>query len=153
MKFSFASLALAASTILATPSVAKKPYCPSRPATRAQQRAIFNEMLDTMLVSGTMADAARRHYAEDYIQHDPNVLSGRDAIVEYLENQPPGFNSTPINYGLDGDYAYLLLSVKIPEQEEMAWTDIWRFDGTCVVEHWSVYMTKPSNAINPLPLL
>ncbi|KAM5347562.1 hypothetical protein ACJ41O_007386 [Fusarium nematophilum] len=130
-----------------------KSNCPPRPATRAQQKAIFEEAVQTIIVDGRFREGALRFYSEDYINHDPDVLSGRDNSIRFLESLPAGFNITVANKAIQDDYAYILQRVDLPGSPSLAWTDVWRLEGTCIMEHWSVYMSKPDGALNPLPLV
>jgi len=36
--------------------------------------------------------------------------------------------------------------------EPIALADIYRMDGTCIVEHWDVTQARPANATNPIAM-
>lgn len=124
-----------ASFVAAVAATKSKPNCPPRPATRAQQKAIFEEAVQTIIVNGSYREGALKFYSEDYINHDPGVLSGRQNSIDFLESLPDGFNLTVANKAIEGDFAYVLQKVDVPNGPSLAWTDVWRLEGTCIMEH------------------
>ncbi|KAH7129617.1 hypothetical protein B0J13DRAFT_627439 [Dactylonectria estremocensis] len=89
-----ASLASAAS--IGTKKL-KAPYCPLRPVSRHQQRLIFEEFLEKAYINYNANGAALDHFAEDYIQHSPSALSGRDEAIKALSVLSPEDVNTPSN--------------------------------------------------------
>lgn len=146
-------LLFAMTPLVAAIAANAEPNCPPRLATRAQQKAIFEEAVQTIIVDGKYREGANKFYSVDYINHDPDVLSGRDNSIRFLESLPEGVNITIANKAIEGNYAYVLQKVDLPGSPSLAWTDVWRLEGTCIMEHWSVYMSKPDDAANPLPLV
>ncbi|RSM15474.1 hypothetical protein CDV31_004910 [Fusarium ambrosium] len=147
------SIYVIASLVAAVVAADTKSNCPPRPATKAQQKVIFEQAVQSIIIDGNYREGANKFYSEDYINHDPNVLSGRENSISFLESLPANINITIANKAIQGDYAYILQKVDLPGSPSLAWTDIWRLEGTCIMEHWSVYMSKGEDAVNPLPLV
>ncbi|KAH6972415.1 integron gene cassette protein [Ilyonectria robusta] len=149
MKLVYAVAPLAAAVVAA----GTKANCPPRPATRAQQKAAFEQAVQIMVVNRDYRVGANKFYSEDYINHDPDVLSGRQNSIDFLESLPQGINITISSKAIEGGYAYVLQKIDMPGSPSLAWTDVWRFEGTCIMEHWSIHMPKPDGSLNPLPLV
>ncbi|KAF9871923.1 integron cassette protein [Colletotrichum karsti] len=156
MKFPQLSLgllaALTTSTAATEPPSAPQSYCPPRPATPAKQRAILEELTQTLLIEKNFGDGVPRFFAEDYIQHEPSALSGRGNALNALLSLPAAVKYVPVHKGVDNDHAWVFERMEVPGAETMAVAEFFRFNGTCIQEHWNVYMTKPPNSTNPLPL-
>ncbi|KAF6784288.1 integron gene cassette protein [Colletotrichum sojae] len=129
-------------------------YCPSRPATPEQQRAIFEKAVQTIIVEQRYEEGIMRHYDEGYIQHDPYVIPGRQNALDFLNTLDPDLvNFTIVNKGIDNQHAWIFQRVdQTGNPNPLGWVDLWRMEGTCMMEHWSIYMPKPADATNPLPL-
>ncbi|KAF4867882.1 hypothetical protein CGCSCA1_v012949 [Colletotrichum siamense] len=131
------------------------PYCPPRSATPEKQRAILNEFIQAFYKERNATKAMLGHVAEDYIQHNPDILSGRqnslDALSQFLS--PSNVNYTIINTGLDNNIAYIHYRMDVTgASEPSAVIDVFRFDGTCIMEHWDVAQQRPANATNPIAM-
>ena len=50
----------------------------------------------------------------------------------------------------DGDIG--MVHFKVLVQQPMVLADIFRLNGSCVVEHWDVNQALPANATNPIAL-
>ncbi|RSL40698.1 hypothetical protein CEP53_013214 [Fusarium sp. AF-6] len=130
------------------------PYCPPRPVTTAQKRAIFDEFVDKLYVERNGTRALLDHTPEDYIQHNPFVLSGRDNGIEGLSFvSPDTVNFTIARRGVDGTLAFIHTRLdRVNETQPTAAIDLFRFEGSCLVEHWDVLQEVPENAVNPLDM-
>ncbi|GME66204.1 hypothetical protein GTA08_BOTSDO11583 [Neofusicoccum parvum] len=130
------------------------PYCPPRAASTAEQRAIFGEFVQKFLVEKNATRALLDHAAEDYIQHNPFFLSGRQVAIDALSGFPSSaVNYTIINRGFDADRGwvhYRLDTAGAPEPSAVV--DIFRLEGTCIREHWDVIQQRPANATNPIAM-
>jgi predicted SnoaL-like aldol condensation-catalyzing enzyme len=96
-------------------------------------------------------DRAPQYLAEDYIQHNPNVATGRAAFVEFFGQSPPA----PIKETIDdlvhivaeGDLVVLAFRRELPDLARegqtytTTWFDMFRIAGGKIVEHWD-YGTK-----------
>ncbi|KAF9881424.1 integron cassette protein [Colletotrichum karsti] len=154
------SLGLLASATAAFPgstaaAINTASYCPPREASLEEQRAIFEQAVQTIIFDQKYTEGVPRHYDEGYIQHDPFLLSGRQNVLDYLADfDPESVKFTVINKGLDYNRAFIFQRVDFAQAgvEPLTWVDLWRFNGTCIMEHWGVNMPKPADAINPLPM-
>ncbi|KAH7124674.1 hypothetical protein EDB81DRAFT_664451 [Dactylonectria macrodidyma] len=134
---------------------ARVPNCPPRPATLSQQRAILGQFMQAFYVERNATKALLNHVSEDYIQHNPNALSGRQNTLEVLA---PVLGSGALNFTLlrqafDNNVAFIHYRMDLAAGgEPSAVVDVFRFDGTCIMEHWDVIQTRDPSSINPLAL-
>lgn len=102
------------------------------------------------------AEAANTYLAEDYIQHNPNVKSGRAGFVDFFSKmwkQPKPVEATlrnpPALVVAEGDLVTLVFKRQIPEptdttkRYEAFWFDVLRVKDGKLVEHWD-NATKPT---------
>ncbi len=102
------------------------------------------------------AQAANNYLAEDYIQHNPNVKSGRAAFVDFFSKmwkQPKPVEATlknpPALVVAEGDLVTLVWKRQLPEPSdttkryEAFWFDVMRVKDGKLVEHWD-NATKPT---------
>jgi predicted SnoaL-like aldol condensation-catalyzing enzyme len=95
------------------------------------------------------ADAAKNYLAEDYIQHNPLVKSGRSGFVEFFSKiwkQPKPVEATlrnpPDLVIAEGDLVTLVWKRRLPEPNdktktyEAFWFDVMRVKDGKLVEHW-----------------
>lgn len=86
--------------------------------------------------------------AEDYIQHNPNVATGRDAFVKFfgaIKKPKPIENkvtSPLINIVAEGDIVLLTFVREYKEPKDPSktytttWFDMFRIENGKVAEHW-----------------
>ncbi|GJC79844.1 snoaL-like polyketide cyclase family protein [Colletotrichum tofieldiae] len=99
--------------------------------------------------------ALLNHVAEDYIQHNPNALSGRQNSLSVLEPfiSPSTVNYTIMHTGFDNNVAYIHYRMDlVGGGQPFAVVDVFRFEGTCIMEHWDVAQQRPVNATNPIAM-
>ncbi|WYZ46168.1 hypothetical protein EsH8_IX_000393 [Colletotrichum jinshuiense] len=132
----------------------KAPYCPPKPVSREQQRLILEEFVHKTYIERNVTKGLLDHMAEDYIQHSPSVLSGRDEALQALSWITPGtVNFTVRHLSMDGDLAWVYSRIDVIGQTEpTAGVDILRFNGSCIQEHWDVQQTRPANRTNTLDM-
>jgi predicted SnoaL-like aldol condensation-catalyzing enzyme len=96
-------------------------------------------------------DRAPQYLAENYIQHNPNVPTGRAAFMEFFGSSPP----VPIKETIDdlvrivaeGDVVVLAFRRELPDLARegqtytTTWFDMFRIADGKIVEHWD-YGTK-----------
>ncbi|KAK7728112.1 hypothetical protein SLS57_002582 [Botryosphaeria dothidea] len=100
------------------------------------QRTIFSDFIHTWMVDKNCEGTWRRHVDRNYIQHNPWVLSGRDNVITALSAIVPFSNFTLLHSGFDDDkdwahYRWDAPNTTMPN----AVMDLFRFNGTCIVEH------------------
>jgi predicted SnoaL-like aldol condensation-catalyzing enzyme len=98
-------------------------------------------------------DFANSVVREDYIQHNPNLATGRQAFVDFFTTvfqQNPGLHSDIAHIGAEGDlvwvHAHQTTSPSVPGQEAI---DIYRIQDGKIAEHWDsveAVSTSPANS-------
>ena len=113
-----------------------------RAGTRVWAQAYANKDVDTMM----------SFVVDDYIQHNPNILSGRSVAQEYITKRlsdPTIINNVTL---VITQVNFVMLHVHRKQQgrPDKAMADIYRLDGTCIAEHWDVQQDFEENMPNPL---
>ena len=116
------------------------------PKLAANKKLVFD--MYRSIVNAGRTDLAGRFFTEGYIQHNPNVESGRDALVKYIGQTRPvrpipdtiGF--PVISIMAEGDMV-LVASVEYaddPEKPGSRYTtthfDLYRVENGLIAEHW-----------------
>jgi predicted SnoaL-like aldol condensation-catalyzing enzyme len=57
------------------------------PKLAANKRLVFD--MWRAIIQGAHTELAPKYFTKDYIQHNPNVATGRDAMVEYMKSTRP----------------------------------------------------------------
>lgn len=115
-----------------------------RDANRRNAMAFY----DLMFNQSRPAEAVALYVGDDYIQHNPDVASGKDAFIAYFKQMKadyPGKRVTFIRSIAEGDIVVLHCRQDLPEQGTWAGIDIFRFDSSGkIVEHWDVLQAVPT---------
>jgi len=134
-------------------STYKKPYCPPQPAPESIQREIFSAFIHTLYGEKNVTDAFENYVAVDLIEHDPFDSQGRAPNEAKLLAIVPFVPSKVLRSSFDNNIG--LAHVRIDsatEPEPIALADIYRMNGTCIVEHWDITQSRPANATNPIAM-
>jgi len=112
-------------------------HSPQERANLALVRAMFDEMLNPM-----DAGAVDRFIAPGYIQHNPNVETGRAPLKAFLDHikalNPQGVHDVKRMFA-DGDHVIVHYHVRRwPDDAGWAVIDIFRIEDGLVAEHWDV---------------
>jgi len=94
---------------------------------------------------------ATQYMAEEYIQHNPNVPTGRQSFIDYFgkfERQPvkPKIDNL-VSMVAEGDKVVLALKRELPDPKNpgetytTTWFDMFRIEDGKIIEHWD-YGTK-----------
>ncbi|KAJ5612666.1 hypothetical protein N7510_005860 [Penicillium lagena] len=129
----------------------KKPYCPGRPAGKKAQSQIFAKFIDILYGEKNVSKAFEGYVDLKIIEHDPDDPQDRAAIIERLNHIIPYANTTILFSSFGDDIGLVYLKVE-DNPEPLALADIYRMDGTCIVEHWDVQQSRPANTTNPLAM-
>jgi predicted SnoaL-like aldol condensation-catalyzing enzyme len=121
----------------------------TRPADRiADNRPHRNRalVLDAMtsLFQRHDASAVGRLYADDYIQHNPNIPQGRDALQGLVETLSPSVYYEPGLIIAEGDLVAIHGRIRGWADEPQIVVDIFRVEGGKLVEHWDVLQNEVS---------
>ena len=97
------------------------------------------------------ASAAVNYLEENYIQHNPNVPTGREAFINVFTKifqQNPGFSTQIKRIYTDGDYV-IVHSFSPSKDSSNAIVDIYRIDNNRkIAEHWDVIQPIPGKPAN-----
>jgi predicted SnoaL-like aldol condensation-catalyzing enzyme len=107
-----------------------------------QNKAVVLEFYDRFFNKGDV-NAADELVAEKYIQHNPNVPDGRDAIKPFVAQGP--FPADVKRIVAEGDL--VVAHVYYPLWNSAA-VDIFRLQDGMIVEHWDVVQKVPEQSAN-----
>lgn len=126
-------------------------YCPSSPASEDYQRYIFAGFVNTLYGQKNVTKAFNTYIDVNLIEHDPFDSQGRAANAAKLSAIIPYASFQVLRSNFDNNIGFI--HVKVNESPEpIALADIYRMDGTCIVEHWDVTQARPANATNPIAM-
>ncbi|KAI0199509.1 hypothetical protein F4808DRAFT_461829 [Astrocystis sublimbata] len=135
-------------TICTEPSL----YCPPRPATTDEQRVLMGKYIDAVVTRKDIKDGFCNHVTADppYIQHDPDIQPyGKEATMEFLLGIPAyaDMNLTVLRSGFDNGLGWAhIVGCEGPKPGDCVQAvDIYRFDGTCIMEHWAVIQREKTD--------
>ncbi|EHK45923.1 hypothetical protein TRIATDRAFT_19057, partial [Trichoderma atroviride IMI 206040] len=128
------------------------PFCPPRPATDSEQAMIWkifiHEFYDELQIKATYD----KFVASNLIQHNTNTPDGRDAAVSVIEGLLEGSQLDRVHTVVQDNFAFIHVKITPKTGPIGAFADLYRMEGTCIVEHWDVIQSLPPNATNPHPL-
>lgn len=84
------------------------------------------------------ASAVERLYVADYIQHNPNIPQGRDALRSIVETLPPSVHYEPGLMIAEGDLVAIHGRIRGWADAPQVVVDIFRIEGGKLAEHWDV---------------
>lgn len=127
----------------------------SDPKLAANKKLVYD--MYRAIVQGGRYEQAEKFFTKGYIQHNPNVASGRDALVTFIKNSRPQREIQPtmtfplISMIAEGDMV-MVATVTYeddPEKpgERYATThfDLYRVENGLIAEHWD-HVPKSSGA-------
>ena len=88
------------------------------------------------------ASAVERFYAHDYIQHNPNIPQGRDALRGIVETLSPSVHYEPGLIIAEGDLVAIHGRIRGWSEVPQVVVDIFRVEGGKLAEHWDVLQTE-----------
>lgn len=128
-----------------------KPNCPGRKADEKLQAQLFEQFSHTLYVERNISKAFETYVAFNIIEHDPYDTQNRRDIIARLSQIIPSAKLTILSSSFGNNMG--LIHLKVAEHPEpLALADIYRMDGTCIVEHWDVSQARPANATNPIAM-
>jgi len=125
----------------------------------AQEQANLKMVMDWWreVVFARHVDLAAKYMAEDYVQHDPNVPSGRAAFVEMFGKRPAqpipdALPHPPVKAFAKGDYVVLVWEHEDKDSADPSKTytfntfDVMRVQNGRIQEHWDSSLKNPPQA-------
>jgi len=125
----------------------------SDPKLAANKKLVFD--MYRAIVQGGHTEMAEKYFTPGYIQHNPNVASGRDELVKYIKKTRPVREMKPlldfpvISIMADGDM--VLIAVVSwdddPEKPGQRYAsthfDLYRVENGKIAEHWDHVPKSP----------
>ena len=116
------------------------------PKLAANKRIVYDFWREVF--EGRHMDLAEKYMAESYIQHYPNVPTGRAAFVEFfskLSGPKPieaQVKAPLVALVAEGDFVVLSFVRELPDPKDptkkytTTWFDMFRLEGGKIAEHW-----------------
>ncbi|CAD6588440.1 MAG: hypothetical protein ASARMPREDX12_003330 [Alectoria sarmentosa] len=127
-------------------------YCPGHAAPEYIQRQIFDGFINQLYVEKDVIGAFNKYIAFNLTEHDPFDAQGRIPNEEKLSHIIPFVPSIVLRHSFDNNIGFIHVRVNEAGEEPIALADIYRMEGTCLVEHWDVTQARPANATNPIAM-
>lgn len=149
-------LALGAATLPAAQAAEAKPA-----AAKAGHSAAANKALVLKAYQALFGDhdlgAVDRYWAKDYIQHNPYMADGTEAVKQFVEKigllKGPKFKVEFLRVAAEGDLVFVQTrQPKMGDNPEMVIVDIFRVANGKIAEHWDVMQPVPADAVNKRPM-
>jgi predicted SnoaL-like aldol condensation-catalyzing enzyme len=127
------------------------------PHLAANKKLVFD--MWRAIIQGAHTELAPKYFTKDYIQHNPNVATGRDAMVAYMKATRPVRPIEPkitfpvIAIMAEGDLVMLATVSRLPDpqapDQKYAGThfDMFRIENGKIAEHWDS-VAKDPNALH-----
>jgi predicted SnoaL-like aldol condensation-catalyzing enzyme len=145
--FAVVFLANVQAQVAVVPSADHDQMLASPDARLAANKRLVYDFWREVFEAGHM-ELAAKYMAEGYIQHNPNVATGRVAFVDFFsKNVTPGAIQPRVKAPLvailaDGDLVVLAFAREAPDPKDPAkkytttWFDMFRIEGGKIAEHW-----------------
>ncbi len=150
-------LMLAGGGALAAESI-NPPTTPQTAPMKAQEKKNLDMVLDwwRVVIQNRQLDQAPKYQATDYIQHNPNVPTGRDGFIAFFSKlpkpniaDPSKLMNEPVVKGAKGDFVWLIWETEQKDPRDPSKTyhsnsfDVLRIQNGKVQEHWDSAMKFP----------
>jgi len=138
------------------------------PAMNEQERRNLGFVLDWWreVIQGGHMELSSKYQADDYIQHNPNLPTGRAAFVSFFQNVigvkpanplPTTLAPAPVVTAAKGDFVFLVFEQESPDPRDASKTyhynsfEVLRLENGKVQEHWDSFKRMPAPAGAPKP--
>ncbi len=111
-----------------------------------RNKALVMEAM-TSLFQRHDASAVERLYARDYIQHNPDIPQGRDALQALVAELPDAVHYEPGLVIAEGDFVAIHGRIRGWADTPQVVIDLFRIEGGKLAEHWDVLQEEvPASA-------
>jgi predicted SnoaL-like aldol condensation-catalyzing enzyme len=126
----------------------------SDPKLAVNKRLVFDMYRE--IIQGGHTELATKYFSEGYIQHNPNIPSGRDALVKFMkESRPvkpvqPGITFPLISIVAEADFVVVatVSYAADPQDSSKKYAsthfDMYRIENGLIVEHWDNLPKNPA---------
>lgn len=103
----------------------------------------------SLLTDPATSEQARAYLTETYIQHNPNIASGADAIIAWTKTEEARHARESMRPApeppvmvAEGDKVVMMISRDLPDPRNPGqtyrsyWFDMWRVEDGKLAEHW-----------------
>lgn len=103
----------------------------------------------SLLTDPATSEQARAYLTETYIQHNPNIASGADAIIAWTKTEEARHARESMRPApeppvmvAEGDKVVMMISRDVPDPRDPGktyrsyWFDMWRVEDGKLAEHW-----------------
>jgi predicted SnoaL-like aldol condensation-catalyzing enzyme len=154
------ALVLAAATGPLSAESINPPTTPQTAPMNKQEKKNLDMVLEwwRVVIQGGHLDQAPKYQAEDYIQHNPNVNTGRDGFVAFFSKFskpkdpiPDKLDNPPVVMGAKGDFVWLIFETESKDPRDPSKTyhsnsfEAIRIQNGKVQEHWDSAMKMPGS--------
>ncbi len=111
----------------------------------ASNKKLVYDMYREVLLGGR-ADLVDRYFTVEYLQHNPNVASGRDALARFIRGSRPERPVKPtitlplITMIAERDFVLVVTQRPMRDDKDegyvTSWFDLFRIAGGKIAEHW-----------------
>lgn len=113
-----------------------------------RNRALVLEAM-TSLFQRRDAGAVDRLYARDYVQHNPDIPQGRDALQRIVETLPSSVHYEPGLVIAEGDLVAIHGRIRGWAEKPQIVVDIFRVKDAKLAEHWDVLQNEAADTEGP----
>lgn len=103
----------------------------------AANKALVSKVMDTVFVRRD-SSVVEQHFDKGYIQHNPKIPNGRDAIPALISQLPAGFQYEPGMIVAEGDLVMIHGRYTGWGPKPLVAVDIFRVVDGKLAEHWDV---------------
>ena len=103
----------------------------------AANKALVSKVMDAVFVRRD-GSVVEQHFDTGYIQHNPKIPNGRDAITALISQLPAGFRYEPGMIVAEGDLVMIHGRYTDWAPKPVVAVDIFRVVDGKLVEHWDV---------------
>lgn len=128
------------------------PYCPSKSTGSGDQKKLFQSFVTELYINKNVTGAFDTYVSPTILEHNPMVTT-RAQVIQLLSGLLPNVNVNIVHEIFDASSSVGVVHFAStgPGVNNIltAIADFYRFDGSCIVEHWDVVEALPAGATNP----